>query len=144
MGAVANRAGELFAGIVAEVPFVDVLNTMLDDTLPLTPPEWPEWGNPIESETDFRTILSYSPYDNVAAKTLSGDPGDGRPDRSARHLLGAGEMDRAAARHHEAAARFCCAPIWAPATAAPPAASTVSTKSRIAYAFAIKVAGAPL
>ncbi|UPK35607.1 S9 family peptidase [Bradyrhizobium sp. 186] len=68
MGAVANRAGELFAGIVAEVPFVDVLNTMLDDTLPLTPPEWPEWGNPIESEKDFRTILSYSPYDNVAAK----------------------------------------------------------------------------
>jgi oligopeptidase B len=68
MGAVANRAGELFGGIVAEVPFVDVLNTMLDDTLPLTPPEWPEWGNPIESERDFRTILSYSPYDNVAAK----------------------------------------------------------------------------
>lgn len=68
MGAVANRAGELFVGIVAEVPFVDVLNTMLDDTLPLTPPEWPEWGNPIESETDFKTILSYSPYDNVAAK----------------------------------------------------------------------------
>jgi oligopeptidase B len=68
MGAVANRAGELFAGIVGEVPFVDVLNTMLDDTLPLTPPEWPEWGNPIESENDFRTILSYSPYDNVTAK----------------------------------------------------------------------------
>ena len=68
MGAVANRAGELFAGILAEVPFVDVLNTMLDDTLPLTPPEWPEWGNPIESEADFRTILSYSPYDNIAAK----------------------------------------------------------------------------
>jgi oligopeptidase B len=68
MGAVANRSGELFAGIVAEVPFVDVLNTMLDDTLPLTPPEWPEWGNPLLSEKDFRTILSYSPYDNVAAK----------------------------------------------------------------------------
>jgi oligopeptidase B len=68
MGAVANRAGELFAGIVAEVPFVDVLNTMLDDSLPLTPPEWPEWGNPILSEKDFRTILSYSPYDNLAAK----------------------------------------------------------------------------
>jgi oligopeptidase B len=68
MGAVANRAGELFAGIVAEVPFVDVLNTMLDDSLPLTPPEWPEWGNPIESEADFRTILSYSPYENVAAR----------------------------------------------------------------------------
>jgi oligopeptidase B len=68
MGAVANRAGDLFAGIVAEVPFVDVLNTMLDDSLPLTPPEWPEWGNPIESEADFKTILSYSPYDNVAAR----------------------------------------------------------------------------
>ncbi|WP_295854254.1 S9 family peptidase [Tardiphaga sp.] len=68
MGAVANRAGDLFAGIVAEVPFVDVLNTMLDDTLPLTPPEWPEWGNPIESEADFKTILSYSPYDNVTAQ----------------------------------------------------------------------------
>lgn len=68
MGAVANRSGELFSGIVAEVPFVDVLNTMLDDTLPLTPPEWPEWGNPIESEADFKTILSYSPYDQVAAR----------------------------------------------------------------------------
>lgn len=68
MGAVANRAGDLFAGIVAEVPFVDVLNTMLDDSLPLTPPEWPEWGNPIESAEDFKTILCYSPYDNVAAK----------------------------------------------------------------------------
>lgn len=68
MGAVANRSGELFSGIVAEVPFVDVLNTMLDDTLPLTPPEWPEWGNPIESEADFKAILSYSPYDQVAAR----------------------------------------------------------------------------
>lgn len=68
MGAVANRAGELFAGIVAEVPFVDVLNTMRDDTLPLTPPEWPEWGNPITDEQAFHTILSYSPYDNVTAK----------------------------------------------------------------------------
>ena len=68
MGAVANRAGALFAGIVAEVPFVDVLNTMLDDTLPLTPPEWPEWGNPITDVEAFKYILSYSPYDNVAAK----------------------------------------------------------------------------
>ena len=69
MGAVANMAPELFAGIVAEVPFVDVLNTILDDTLPLTPPEWPEWGNPIDSEEEYRWIAAYSPYDNVGAKT---------------------------------------------------------------------------
>jgi oligopeptidase B len=68
MGAVANLTTDLFAGIIANVPFVDVLNTMLDDTLPLTPPEWPEWGNPIENAEDYRTLLAYSPYDNVAAK----------------------------------------------------------------------------
>ena len=68
MGAVANMAPEKFAGIIAAVPFVDVLNTMLDDTLPLTPPEWPEWGNPIESAADYETIRAYSPYDNVVAQ----------------------------------------------------------------------------
>jgi oligopeptidase B len=68
MGAVANLAPDLFRGIIAEVPFVDVLTTMLDDSLPLTPPEWPEWGNPIASEADYRTIAAYSPYDNVQAK----------------------------------------------------------------------------
>jgi oligopeptidase B len=68
MGAVANMAPEAFGAIVAEVPFVDVLTTMLDATLPLTPPEWPEWGNPIASADDYRTIAAYSPYDNVAAR----------------------------------------------------------------------------
>ncbi|MEO0544398.1 MAG: S9 family peptidase [Pseudomonadota bacterium] len=68
MGATVNMAPEAFGGIIAEVPFVDVLNTMLDDTLPLTPPEWPEWGNPIESADDYTYIASYSPYDNVSDK----------------------------------------------------------------------------
>ena len=68
MGVVANMAPDLFLGIIADVPFVDVLNTMLDENLPLTPPEWPEWGNPIASKEDFDIIRSYSPYENVAAK----------------------------------------------------------------------------
>jgi len=67
MGVVANMAPDLFLGIIADVPFVDVLNTMLDKDLPLTPPEWPEWGNPIESRREFGIIRSYSPYDNVRA-----------------------------------------------------------------------------
>jgi len=69
MGAVANRAPQLFGGIMAEVPFVDVLNTMLDGTLPLTPPEWPEWGNPATDPQAFATIRAYSPYDNVRAQS---------------------------------------------------------------------------
>ena len=69
MGVVANMAPELFLGIIADVPFVDVLNTMLDKDLPLTPPEWPEWGNPIESAEDFAIIRSYSPYDQVQPRT---------------------------------------------------------------------------
>lgn len=68
MGAVANMRPSLFGGIIAAVPFVDVLTTMLDDTLPLTPPEWPEWGNPIASKEDYETIAAYSPIDNVTAQ----------------------------------------------------------------------------
>ncbi|WP_073010967.1 S9 family peptidase [Roseibium suaedae] len=68
MGAVSNMAPDAFAGIIAEVPFVDVLATMLDDTLPLTPPEWPEWGNPVTDPEAYDYIASYSPYDNVEAK----------------------------------------------------------------------------
>ena len=68
MGAIANMRPELWAGILALVPFVDVLNTMSDDTLPLTPPEWPEWGNPIDSAEDYARIAAYAPYEQVTAK----------------------------------------------------------------------------
>jgi oligopeptidase B len=68
MGAITNLRPDLFAGIIGAVPFVDVLNTMSDTSLPLTPPEWPEWGNPLEDEAAYDYIASYSPYDNVTAK----------------------------------------------------------------------------
>jgi oligopeptidase B len=68
MGAVTNMRPDLWAGIIAAVPFVDVLNTMSDTSLPLTPPEWPEWGNPLEDAQAYDYIASYSPYDNIAAK----------------------------------------------------------------------------
>ena len=66
MGAVANMR-DLFAGMIAR-PFVDAVNTMLDNTLPLTVSDFPEWGNPIEDVAAYRTIAGYSPYDNVAAQ----------------------------------------------------------------------------
>ena len=68
MGVVVNTDPQLWGAIAAHVPFVDVLNTMLDDTLPLTPGEWPEWGNPIEDKAAFELIRSYCPYQNVAAQ----------------------------------------------------------------------------
>ena len=67
MGAVINQAPELYKGVVAGVPFVDVVTTMLDATIPLTTGEWDEWGNPINKEY-YDYMKSYSPYDNVEAK----------------------------------------------------------------------------
>ena len=68
MGAIANLRPDLWAGLIAQVPFVDVLNTMSDEDLPLTPPEWPEWGNPLTDAEAYDCILDYSPYDNVQAR----------------------------------------------------------------------------
>ena len=68
MGYVANSNPELWRAMVIHVPFVDILNTILDDSLPLTPLEWPEWGNPITDKAAFEYILSYSPYDNITAQ----------------------------------------------------------------------------
>ena len=68
MGVVANTDPALWGAVVADVPFVDCLNTMLDESLPLTPGEWPEWGNPLLSKQAFAYILSYSPYDQVTAQ----------------------------------------------------------------------------
>ncbi len=68
VGAAVIQAPDLWGVAVLDVPFVDVLNTMLDASLPLTPPEWQEWGNPIESQDAFENIRSYSPYNNIEAR----------------------------------------------------------------------------
>jgi len=74
IGAAINAAPNLFKAVVAEVPFVDVVTTMLDDTLPLTVGEFEEWGNPTTSATSYRTMVSYSPYDNVRSADEGGVP----------------------------------------------------------------------
>lgn len=68
MGAVTNMRPDLWAGVIGGVPFVDVINTMSDTSLPLTPPEWPEWGNPLEDAAAYDYMLSYSPYDQIESK----------------------------------------------------------------------------
>jgi oligopeptidase B len=68
MGAITNMRPDLWAGVIGGVPFVDVLNTMSDVSLPLTPPEWPEWGNPLEDAAAYDYIASYCPYTNIERK----------------------------------------------------------------------------
>ena len=87
MGAVMNLAPELFRAVVAEVPFVDALTTMLDATLPLTVGEWEEWGNPEASAQTYRTMRGYAPYDNVTATNEDGSA------RTYPHLYAAGGLN---------------------------------------------------
>ena len=97
MGAVSNLRPDLFKGIVAEVPFVDVVTTMFDSSIPLTTGEFDEWGDPNQKEF-YDCMLSYSPYDNVERKTLSGDADHRRLTRFPSAVLGAGQVGREAAR----------------------------------------------
>ena len=97
MGAVANLAPDAFAGIVAQVPFVDPLNSILDPSLPLTVTEWEEWGNPLADPEVYAYMKSYTPYENVADCGLSGDPRGDQPQRHPGAVPRAGEVDRPAA-----------------------------------------------
>ena len=87
MGAVTNFRPDLFRVVLSHVPFVDVMNTMLDASLPLTVPEYEEWGDP-NDETYFQYMLSYSPYDNLKAGKLSGHVSQDHPSMTARLCTG--------------------------------------------------------
>ena len=128
MGAVANLRPDLWRAVVAEVPFVDVVTTMSDPSLPLTVTEWEEWGDPVHDPAAYERMLGYSPYDNVEGRSrYPGHVRDRRPQRSQGGLLGAGQVGGQAARRgsrRRPTVRCCCAPRWAPATGAPPVATT--------------------
>ena len=96
MGAVANLRPDLFAAVVAEVPFVDCLTTILDETLPLTVTEWEEWGNPVEDPEVYAYMKGYSPYDNVEPSGLPRHPRHRRAQRPPGVVLGAGQVGAAA------------------------------------------------
>ncbi len=98
VGASMAMRPDLFAAVVAEVPFVDVVNTMHDETLPLTVTEWEEWGDP-RDPTFEAYMASYSPYENVAAGRLPGHVGHGRAQRPAGELPRAGQVGGQAPRH---------------------------------------------
>jgi oligopeptidase B len=97
MGAVINLRPELYRGIIAWVPFVDVVTTMLDEDIPLTTGEFDEWGNPKE-KAFYDYMLSYSPYDNVEGPGLPGHAGHHRPARQPGAVLGARQVGGAPAR----------------------------------------------
>ena len=109
MGAIANMAPDDYRVLVAQVPFVDVVTTMLDESIPLTTNEFDEWGNPKE-KAYYDYMLSYSPYDNIEKQGLPGDFRRHRPVGFAGAVLRAGEMGRAPARPQDRqATRWCSA-----------------------------------
>ena len=124
MGAVANMRPDLFGAVVAEVPFVDVVTTMSDESLPLTVTEWEEWGNPRDDADAYAYMKSYSPYDNVRPVAYPSmyvtaglnDPRVGywEPAKWVAKLRATKTDDNP----------WCCGPRWAPATRARRAATT--------------------
>ena len=103
-----NLRPDLFASVVAEVPFVDVVNTMLDESLPLTVAEWEEWGNPQRRAEYDHYMSSYAPYENVAAAPYPADFRHRGLQRSPRQLPRAGEVGRASARDRRPGRSRCC------------------------------------
>ena len=125
MGAVVNVRPDLFRAVHAAVPFVDVMNTMMDASLPLTVGEYLEWGNPNEKPA-FDYMLSYSPYDNLAKRAYPAMLVDHELQRQPGDVLGAGEVRGEAAHAQDRRAARCCSrrTCSPPATAARAAATT--------------------
>ncbi len=122
-------APELFAAAVAQVPFVDTINTMLDPTLPLTVTEWEEWGNPGADESIYRAMRAYSPYENVARVGVPGGLRQRWAQRSAGRVLGTGEMGATASGAVDQwAADPACGPISERGTADRRVATTPGEK----------------
>ena len=108
MGAVANMRPDLFRAVVAEVPFVDCLTTILDETLPLTVTEWEEWGNPVADPEVYAYMKSYSPVRQRRGQGLPGHARHRRPERPARQLLGAGQVGGQACAIARPTTTRCC------------------------------------
>ena len=100
MGAILNMRPDLYKGVIAAVPFVDVVTTMLDETIPLTTFEWDEWGDPRKKEY-YDYMLSYSPYDQVKANGLSEYDCDNRLLGFTGTVLGTGKMGCQAPRYED-------------------------------------------
>ena len=129
MGAVANLSPQDYRGIVAQVPFVDVVTTMLDDSIPLTTNEYDEWGNPNEREY-YDYMLSYSPYDNVRAQAYPAMfVTTGLWDSQVQYYEPAKWVAKLRALKTDSN-RCCCMSTWKPVTAASPGASSAIGRSR--------------